>query len=554
MTINPEGKDIIVVFSEDKELIEKVKQTFPENKIIVSHVMLETFEIFKNHSVKAVVFETYQTDPFCGVNETDLDILMYYGCSEDSLHKSTTFIPIDKKPQDDEDHNLNFANDYYGRLYDKYLYLKPGTFFDEIDPESIEMPEGMQLLGNLVNVLSDATKDLDEKITIAGGTSQVGEETQRIQGSPEEQDKTVQVVSGSEAEKEAVQVVSGSEEEDEAVQIVSGGEAEKEAVQVVSGGEAEKEAVQVVSGSEEEDVHVQVVPGSESEVDDELAVLSSLEETLEDSEQTFETDSEEEGVLSFSGGEDEEDAHVISGGKADKDQAITVSGYEEEEEEDIVISGEAKDLADKTVRTIKGERQDLGEDDFMKVKSLHQEEEEEVKSSDINGRNSKGQTPIMLFAKKGDTEKVRSLLNSGAKHDLMCKKGLSLLHYACMGSDDVDFIDELILKYGLRHTKRDSKNRDCLYYAVIGNNSNVVEYLLNNGARIATKYEGVPLLHVAAKTNAAKSFNSLLLFEPNLKATDDSGEDIIKYCKSKKKLVFLKMIAAVSKLKQKAAS
>ncbi|MCR9204316.1 MAG: ankyrin repeat domain-containing protein [Halobacteriovoraceae bacterium] len=491
MTKNTDEQNIVVVFTEDKELQEKVKETFPDYKIIISNVMLSTFETFKNHYVKAVVFETYQTDPFCGINETDLDILMYYACSDDSKHKATAFIPIDKKPVEGEDKNFNFANDFYGRLYDKYLYLKPGTFFDEIDPESIEMPEGMELLGNLVDVLSDATKGLDEKVTITGGDSQVGEESQRISGSPEDNEDTAQVVSGSTEEEEAVEVVSGSAEEEESEQSFDQEYTDDES--------------QIIGGDLEEDEEVQ----------------------------------------------------TISGSSEGNEETTTVSGsFDEDDDEEFSVSGESVDLADKTVQTIKGEKEDLAEDDFMKVKSLkpQEEEEEEPQSADINGRNSKGQTPVMVFAKKGDTEKVRSLLNSGAKHNLMCKQGLSLLHYACWGSDDVEFIDELILKYNLKHSKRDSENKDCLFYAVIGNNANIVEYLLNNGARIATKYSGIPLLHVAAKVNATNSFKSLLLFEPNLKATDDFGEDIIKYCKTKKKLNFLKIIAAVSKLKQKAAS
>jgi ankyrin repeat protein len=160
----------------------------------------------------------------------------------------------------------------------------------------------------------------------------------------------------------------------------------------------------------------------------------------------------------------------------------------------------------------------------------------------------------MLFALKGEAEQVKALLTSGANPDLLCHQGKSVLHYACYGSSDLDFIKELVEDYGIKVTKRDSKGRDPLHEAIISNHDEFIPYLLENGARLLTKYDGDPVLILAAKANELKSFKSLMLAGADIKATNDKGENAIHYCKSKKKMPFLKIITAVNKLKELKAS
>lgn len=544
---NPQ-QDTFIVFSENEEISRKLKAIFPEAKILFTHVMLEAFEMFKNYPIKAVIFDTYQVEPFIGVNETDLDILMYYASSEESQNKMTLFLPIDQEP-DDSWNEQNFANHYYDRLFHKFLYLLGGIYLEDLSEDSFSIPDGLNLLGNLVNVLDEATRDLDEKITVIGGSAQVGEEAQLVSGFSEHQSEELQKISGSPEDIfEQVQKIVGSKEEKESSQIISGSQEDlgEEAQRVKGFAEEEDKTVHTISGSPEEAEEVQTISGSPEEAEEVQTISGSPEEAEE--------------VQTISGSaQEKEHVQVISGSPADKEDQGTLrfsNQSEEDEEENYEFSSEIASDDYEESTTIEGEFEDLGKNDFMKVKSLSKQEDEEPEErvADINERNEKGQTPAMIYAKKGDLDKVRALLDSGAKEDLLCKKGKTILHYACQGSDDVDFIDELIMKYGLKLTKRDSDNRDCLFYAIIGNNSNLVEYLLNHGARIQTKYSGDPVLHVAVKSNAIKSFKSLLLFGANVQATDDSNEDIIKYCKSKKKLGFLKVLAAVSKLKQMKAA
>ncbi len=61
----------------------------------------------------------------------------------------------------------------------------------------------------------------------------------------------------------------------------------------------------------------------------------------------------------------------------------------------------------------------------------------------LNIRDIKGQTPLMLVAEKGDTELVTLMLKAGADPDIQSNAGMTALHSA-IKSQVIDCIDALI--------------------------------------------------------------------------------------------------------------
>ncbi|MCF8059567.1 MAG: ankyrin repeat domain-containing protein [Bacteriovoracaceae bacterium] len=535
---------IILYYGEDASIIGKLSDLFGEESIHQISDMKKVFEFMNNFHVTSFVFETFQMEPFRGVNGNDLDILLYYASSQESNNKHMSFLPIDPT-QGADFKSLNLSSDYYEDLYKRYLYLLPGLPISDITPDSILLPDGLDLLSSLVGILDDATEELDtnlerisfnsekntdhhktslnsseEKHTVKGlsgleednfkaniqGEDLEKEESQIVSGFIEEEDDTKQVISGSDEEDKSKQVISGSDEEDKSKQVISGSDEEDKSKQVISGSDEEDKSKQVISGSDEEDDSTQVISGSQEDLKEEIQKISGFKE------------------------EEDKTKIIIKGDKnSSKPKNMVVSSNTEEINDGVY---ELKKLAP-------GSQGPLAKDDDK---------------HDINDRNDKGQTPIMLFAYKGEVEKVKALLASGADPHLLCHLGKTVLHYACYGSDDLEFIKELVETHGLKANKKDSSGRDPFYEAIISNHDELLPYLLENGARLLIKYDGEPVLILAAKANALKSFKSLLLAGADLAATNDKNENVIKYCKSKKKLPFLKIIAAINKIKDLKAS
>lgn len=470
----PEKQLTLLLYSEDQKLLETVQKVFKGHKVHALNMMLSAFDFIKDNHVDALLFDTFQIEPFSGINENDLDVLLYYASSEDSQNKNMVFLPIDSEVE-----GKNKAVDLYSSLFDKYIFLLSPVTAETLEPDSIKPSEPMQQLSSIISTLDLALDGLDKKITISK-TEHIKEESTLVKdNSSYFQGDDATTVSGfSEQEDEEATTVSGSQEEGE-------------------------EAITVSGDYDQED----------------------------------------------------EEAIKISGSRAEKEGAIRVSGAPEEEDQfSQTIKGSKEDLAEEKIK-ISGSREEI-KDEVTRIKgaSASDEEVSSFEEKDINMRNNKGMTPVMVLARMGQIEKVKNLLKIGADPKLFSHQGKTLLHYACRGTNDVEFISDLVEIYDLKTNKRDSKGRDPLYDAIEGDNDQIIDYLVHHGARLEVKYDGEGILHVALKRNAYKCFRQLLIEGANIMSKNSKGEDIITYCKKKKNLKALKIIAEVTKAKKESVA
>jgi len=442
------GQKIILLYGEDASLLERVREVFSDYEVINPTTMLESFDFIKDNFVEAILFSTFQTEPFTGVNSTDLDVLLYYASSEDSQNKHMVFLPID--PFDTTLENTNKAQVYYEELYSKYVFLLSPVTKETLEEDSIKLSQTMQELSSIVTLLDNAVLDLDERVL------------------------------------------------------------------------SHKESEEIESDD------VTVVKGDYFKGDEEISRIAGLNE-------------EEESVTVLSGSKDE-----------DKFSQVVKGNAQEEEKFSQTISGEKEDLKEEAI-TIKGQKEVIKEENYL-IKGGAQEAEDFTKDpQSINSRNAHGMTPVMVLARMGKIDKVKKLLESGADPNLLSYQGKSLLHYACRGTNDLSLIEDLVESYNLKVNKRDNKGHDPLFEATIGDNAALIDFLVYSGARLEAKYEGEGLLHLAIKNNAFKSFQQLLISGANLKSRNRLGEDVVTFCKKKRLLKPLRIIADFTKKKKEAA-
>ena len=107
--------------------------------------------------------------------------------------------------------------------------------------------------------------------------------------------------------------------------------------------------------------------------------------------------------------------------------------------------------------------------------------------ADVNLRNQKGMTPLMIACQKRATEMVKILLQQGAKVHLSSPSGNTALHYAIKRTDEVIKesiwnrlqIPKLLLKYGAI-SKENNKGLTPIQLACIKGNADTVNYLANH--------------------------------------------------------------------------
>ncbi len=503
--MSADKKLTILLYSEDQGLIELVKKIYEDHHVHSLNMMLQAFDFIKDNHVDALLFDTFQIEPFSGINENDLDVLLYYASSDESQNKNMVFLPIDSEIE-----GKNKATEIYSSLFDKYVFLLSPVTPQTLEFDSIKVSGPMQDLSDIISSLDLAFDKLDKKIETLNAKNSQDKKTVVKDNSAPLQEADTTLVSGEKSEwEEEVTTVSGfDEDEDNTATTVSGFEEEEDdTVTTLSGAPAEKEQVTTVSGYEEEE-------------DDTVTTLS--------------------------------------GAPAEKEQVTTVSGYEEEEDDTVTTLSGAPAEKDNFKQIITGGKADARDDKDEKYVIKNSETKEkttpDLAQKDINMRNNKGMTPVMILARMGQVEKVKELLNMGAKTDLLSHQGKTLLHYACRGTNDLEFISDLVEIYDLKPTKRDSKGKDPLFDAVEGDNDQLIDYLVHHGARLEVKYDGEGILHVALKKNAYNCFRKLLLEGANLTSKNNKGEDVITFCKKKKNLKALKIIAEVSKAKQESVA
>jgi len=560
-------KKYVIYFGDDQDILKKVADVFVDYQAMSFNDMKSTFDFLQSSHVEALVFETYQKTPSKGISHSDLDVLLYFATSETSKNRMIKFYPLESLPQTDDSQS---AEVLYEDLYDKYLFLMQGQAAAELTPAGTELPAGLELLADLIGTLDEACEDLDEnlhsstKVPFSEST-----ETQVVKGTALTNDAHQRVSGGVKDIGEEDQLIEGNREDlAEDTLKVTGADADNDSSTLVRAyGEEEEEHSQQVSGDREDLSNGStLVEGSREDLSDD-SVKVSISGTEDNSSTLVKGHNEEEDELSQRINGDREDlsegSTLVGGTREDLTEDSTmIKGNKQTEakEEAYTIKSEEKDQEDKNSKTvIKGKKEDL-KTEFMTVKSLKgeaQEEDEDHTGGEnlgINQRNSLGQTPIMLFSKIGDVEKAQDLAEKGADLSLRCKEGKSILHYACRNSENIHLVKFLIEQQDCKTNKRDSQGREPLYEAVMSNSPEIVKFLLEKGARMSAKIDGKTYLHIAAQMNKIQSFKVLLSFGANSEAKDEKGLTVSQYCKTKKKINFLKVMEAIRRLKEKKAS
>ncbi|KAM0333081.1 hypothetical protein ACHAQA_001739 [Verticillium albo-atrum] len=126
---------------------------------------------------------------------------------------------------------------------------------------------------------------------------------------------------------------------------------------------------------------------------------------------------------------------------------------------------------------------------------------------DINGRDSMGQTPLILAAKAGDVEVASLLLSYGSDATLRDKSGWDALFYAAgqLASHDgmEDVIPELIAAGCDPNSKNPKSKMTPLTWAVTNGNEQMTEILLAAGCMVPVNLPGdTPIVLAAARGHA----------------------------------------------------
>ena len=145
--------------------------------------------------------------------------------------------------------------------------------------------------------------------------------------------------------------------------------------------------------------------------------------------------------------------------------------------------------------------------------------------AEVNARNKRGRTPLLLSCSYGQVDAVQVLLGAGADPSIVDEEGLSCLHAAIDGRCSRDTLQALI-DHGacINATRKDGTN--ALLRACYTGQSESVKFLLEAGAdvNIANRYHNT-CLHHAVKGNCSKDTLKKIIEQGlNVNALNSKGE------------------------------
>jgi hypothetical protein len=123
--------------------------------------------------------------------------------------------------------------------------------------------------------------------------------------------------------------------------------------------------------------------------------------------------------------------------------------------------------------------QALWNEDIARMKDLLE------KGADPNAQTSCGTRPLLIAAKKGNTEIIKILVENGAKVDGRDKNGLTPLMSAASTGKARNM--EVLIAAAADLNAKDNKGITALMWATLKGFADVVEILLNNGAEVNAK-------------------------------------------------------------------
>ena len=152
--------------------------------------------------------------------------------------------------------------------------------------------------------------------------------------------------------------------------------------------------------------------------------------------------------------------------------------------------------------------------------------------------------PKMVYwsaLKKGDYEKVSSMLEQGMPSNIIDSSGMTPLAYA-IGSNSKKVI--ILLLENKANVNAIFKNKmTALIYAAIKNRYNFVSYLINNGAEVNMQDNlGRTALMIAIEKNHTSFVKEIIKFNFDKDITDYSGKTIYDYIEYSRNQKIIKAI------------
>lgn len=148
----------------------------------------------------------------------------------------------------------------------------------------------------------------------------------------------------------------------------------------------------------------------------------------------------------------------------------------------------------------------------------------------VSERNHLGKTPLYVAAGKGNIDIIMLLLKRGADiHITHALFGRTPLHYAvvCQQTEAVKVLVEHLVKINSKDIidLTEDNGDSALSMATLMNNTNVIRYLIENGADISIKNRcGQTPLHIAATYCNINIVGYLLLQDADVHIKDDNGD------------------------------
>lgn len=237
----------------------------------------------------------------------------------------------------------------------------------------------------------------------------------------------------------------------------------------------------------------------------------------------------------------------VKGEKAEEASKQTIKGVTDHiEHEEIKLKGEKKDLQDRSVTVVKGDKpQDLVDRSITVIKADAQEKERELKMKALAGSSD-----LMKAAVSGALDKVTEILTASAgelrKTDA---EGRTAIHYACM-SGSVPVL-KFLLEKGAGLNSPDSKRRSPLFFAALYKHNEAFDFLLEQGAKVNQQsMGGMTIAMIGASSGNVHILKTAIEKGVKYDVKDHAGKTALDYAKQSKNaeaIQYLEALVAAAK-------
>jgi ankyrin repeat protein len=196
-----------------------------------------------------------------------------------------------------------------------------------------------------------------------------------------------------------------------------------------------------------------------------------------------------------------------------------------------VIRGLLENNADPTIEDANGRTPDQYGSGNAEIKKLLTEAQEKLKKKAAAiSRNSSGLSSFLVSCAEGKVEDAKRALTDGAdinSKDFRGRTGLMLA--ACNGHGElITFLG----RQGANIDMKDAMGTNALSLAILSKQINSVEALIGIGADIHVKMKGVPIILVAVSSSTVNVVECLLAHGADLSAKDYRGAHVAHYARA----------------------